>query len=212
VPIGSEQVSDREASAREALVRTKAEIKEAFQRLALREISGLYSLARRLVGDGAEDLVQETLLRGYRSFGGLKEEAAGGRWLKATMVNIFRDNIRKQGRSVMELPVETLEDFSLYQALIDEDPLPYSDALHLDFLHAFGKEDVRDVLMRLPEIYRVCLVLRYMDGFVTKEIARMLEVPLGTVLARLHRGRKLFEKQMWTYAEETGLLLRKAVR
>lgn len=118
--IGSEQVSEGEAPAREALVlRTEAEIKDAFQRLALREIPGLYSLARRLVSDGAEDLVQETLLRGYRSFGGLKDEAAGGRWLKATMVNIFRDHLRKQGRSVVELPVETVEDFSLYQALIE---------------------------------------------------------------------------------------------
>lgn len=118
--IGSEQVSEREAPAGEALVLwTEAEIKDAFRRLALREIPGLYSVARRLVDDGAEDLVQETLLRGYRSFGGLKEEAAGGRWLKATMVNIFRDHLRKQGRSVVELPVETVEDFSLYQALIE---------------------------------------------------------------------------------------------
>lgn len=186
--------------------------KDAFQGLAVREIPGLYSLARRLVHDGAEDLVQETLLHGYRSFGSLKESAAGGRWLKAIMVNIFRDRLRKVGRSIEELPVESVEDFSLYQALVQEDPLPYSDALHLDFLHAFGKEDVREVLMGLPEIYRTCLILRYMDGFATKEIARMLTIPLGTVLARLHRGRKLFEKQMWTYAEETGLLLGKAVK
>lgn len=190
---------------------TEAEIKASFQRLAATEIPGLYSLARRLVRDGAEDLVQETLLRGYRSFGSLRTEAAGGPWLKATMVNLFRDQLRKKVRSVDEVPVESVEDFSLYQALVDEDPLPYSDALHLDFLRAFGKEDVHEVLMRLPDIYRACLVLRYMDGFVTKEIARMLELPLGTVLARLHRGRKLFEKEMWIYAEETGLLIRGGV-
>lgn len=203
-----------EAPDRETLVFSRATdaARDAFQRLAVREIPGLYSLARRLVHDGAEDLVQETLLHGYRSFGSLKQDAAGGRWLKAIMVNIYRDRLRKLGRSIEELPVETVDDFSLYQALVEEDPLPYSDALHLDFLHAFGKEDVREVLIRLPEIYRTCLILRYMDGFATKEIARMLRIPLGTVLARLHRGRKLFEKQMWTYAEETGLLLRKAVK
>ena len=60
--------------------------------------------------------------------------------------------------------------------------------------------------MRLPEIYRAPLVLRYMDGFSTKEIARLLDAPLGTILARLHRGRKQFERAMWTYAEETKLL------
>jgi RNA polymerase sigma-70 factor, ECF subfamily len=61
--------------------------------------------------------------------------------------------------------------------------------------------------MRLPVLYRAPLVLRYMDGFATKEIARMLDSPLGTILARLHRGRKRFETEMWTYAKETGLLM-----
>jgi RNA polymerase sigma-70 factor (ECF subfamily) len=95
---------------------------------------------------------------------------------------------------------------------VEVDPLPYSDTLHLDFLRAFGKEDVRDVLLRLPEIYRAPLVLRYMDGFSTKEIARTLEMPLGTILARLHRGRKRFEHELWAYAEETGLLIKEAGR
>lgn len=71
---------------------------------------------------------------------------------------------------------------------------------------------MREVLLRLPEIYRAPLVLRYLDGFATKEIARMLDVPLGTVLARLHRGRKRFELEMWRYAEETDLLSGRATR
>jgi RNA polymerase sigma-70 factor (ECF subfamily) len=188
--------------------RTKA----AFQRLVSPELPALYSLARRLVRSGAEDLVQEALLRGYRSFGTLKQEAAAGPWLKSILVNVFRDQLRKQARSVEELPVEEVESFSLYRTLVEEDPFPYSDTLHHDFLRAFGKEDVREVLMRLPEIYRAPLVLRYMDGFATKEIARMLGVPLGTILARLHRGRKRFEMEMWTYAEEMGLLLEEVIR
>jgi RNA polymerase sigma-70 factor, ECF subfamily len=180
--------------------------KEAFQELVRRELPGLYSLSRRLVRDGAEDLVQEALLQGYRAFGSLKEEAAGGRWLKTILVNVFRDQLRKRARSVAEVAVGDLEDFSLYRTLIDEDPLPYSDSLHTDFLDAFGKEDLREVLLRMPEIYRAPLVLRYMDGFSTKEIARLLDAPLGTILARLHRGRRLFERTMWAYAEETKLI------
>jgi RNA polymerase sigma-70 factor, ECF subfamily len=186
--------------------------KEAFQRLVTPELSGLYSLARRLVREGAEDLVQEALLRGYRSFETLKEDAAAGPWLKSILVNVFRDQLRKRSRSVEELPVGDVEDFSLYRTLAEEDPLPYSDTLHHDFLRAFGREDVREVLMRLSEIYRAPLVLRYMDGFATKEIARMLGLPLGTALARLHRGRKRFELEMWAYADETGLLLGRASR
>jgi RNA polymerase sigma-70 factor (ECF subfamily) len=65
---------------------------------------------------------------------------------------------------------------------------------------------VTAVLQRLPELYRIPLVLVSVDGFLTKQVARMLDVPLGTVLARLHRGRKLFEKQMWDDAAESGLL------
>jgi RNA polymerase sigma-70 factor (ECF subfamily) len=181
--------------------------KEAFQELVRKELPGLYSLARRLVSDGAEDLVQEALLQGYRAFGSLKEEAAGGRWLKTILVNVFRDLLRKRARSVEEFAAGDFDDFSLYRTLVDQDPLPYSDSLHTDFLDAFGREDLREVLMRMPEIYRAPLVLRYMDGFATKEIARLLDAPLGTILARLHRGRNLFERTMWAYAEETKLIM-----
>jgi RNA polymerase sigma-70 factor, ECF subfamily len=193
-------------------VDTRDRTKEAFQRLVTAELPGLYSLARRLVRTGAEDLVQEALLRAYRSFESLRDDAATGPWLKSILVNVFRDQVRKEARLPRELPVEDVEGFSLYRTLVEEDPLPYSDTLHHDFLEAFGREDVREVLMRLSEIYRVPLALRYMDGFATKEIARMLNVPLGTVLARLHRGRKVFEKQLWTYAEETNLLREEAAR
>jgi RNA polymerase sigma-70 factor (ECF subfamily) len=187
--------------------------REAFQQVAAPNLPALYGLARRLVGErGAEDLVQETLLRGYRSFPSLLEPEAAGRWLKSILVNVFRDELRRRARSVQELPVDDLDDFSLYRTLIEVDPIPYSDSLHLDFLAAFGRDDVIEVLMRLPEIYRAPLVLRYMDGFATKEIASLLGVPLGTVLARLHRARKRFEAEMWAYAEETDLLIKEAVR
>jgi RNA polymerase sigma-70 factor (ECF subfamily) len=186
--------------------------REAFQHLVASELPALYSLARRLVRDNAEDLVQETLIRAYRSFGSLKEDEAGGRWLKSILVNVFRDQLRKRARTVEEIPVEEVDTFSLYRTLVEVDPLPYSDTLHVDFLRAFGTDDVRDVLLRLPEIYRAPLVLRYIDGFSTKEIARMLAVPLGTILARLHRGRKRFEAELWAYAEETDLLAKEAAR
>ncbi len=145
-------------------------------------------------------------MRAYRSFDSLADPAAGGAWLQAIMVNAFRDRLRKGARTVREVAVQDVDDFSLYRTIAEEDPFPYSDSLHLDFLRAFGREDVRAVLLRLPDIYRAPLVLRYMQGYSTKEIARLLEAPLGTILARLHRGRKLFERELWTYAEESGLL------
>jgi RNA polymerase sigma-70 factor (ECF subfamily) len=188
----------------EAAVRDRT--RDAFQELARAELPALYSLARRLVRDGAEDLVQEALLQAFRAFGTLKDDAAAGRWLKTILVNVFRDQLRKRSRTVDERPMGDLSDFSLYRTLVDEDPFPYSDTLHADFLQMFDSEDLRDVLIRLPDIYRIPLVLRYIDGFATKEVARLMEAPLGTTLARLHRGRRLFEREMWAYAQEAGLL------
>lgn len=182
--------------------------KEAFERLAREHLPRLYSLARRLTDEGAEDLVQECLLRAYRAFSTLAAPEAGGAWMQAILVNAFRDRLRKESRAVKEVAVEEVDDFSLYRTIAEEDPFPYSDSLHVDFLRAFGREDVRAVLMRMPDIYRAPLVLRYMQGFATKEIARMLDSPLGTILARLHRGRKLFERELWAYASETDLLER----
>lgn len=194
----------------EAAVRDRT--RDAFQGLARAELPALYSLARRLVRDGAEDLVQEALLQAFRAFGTLKEEAAAGRWLKTILVNVFRDQLRKRSRSVDERPMGDLSDFSLYRTLVDEDPFPYSDTLHADFLQAFDSEDLREVLIRLPDIYRIPLVLRYIDGFATKEVARLMEAPLGTILARLHRGRRLFEREMWAYAQDAGLLTKERAR
>ena len=111
-----------------------------------------------------------------------------------------------QSRRPVEIDVDEVDRFSLYRAITDEDPFPYSDSLHLDFLAEFGRDDVRAVLMALPELYRVPLVLVYMDGYLAREVAQMLGVALGTVLARLHRGRKQFERHMWEYAQENGLL------
>ena len=112
---------------------------------------------------------------------------------------------------MQQVELDEVERFSLFRKIAYEDPFPYSDSLHLDFLDEFGPEDVRAVIMKLPMLYRIPVVLVYMDGYLAREVAGLLDVPLGTVLARLHRGRKLFEKQLWDYAETHGLL-RKAAR
>lgn len=186
--------------------------KEAFRVLAAAHIDHLYSLARRLVGDEAEDAVQDTLLKAYRSMDQLSDPRAARAWLTAILVNTCRDRARAAARRPTETPIDDVEDFSLYRKIADEDPWPYSDSLHVDFLHQFGRDDVRQVLLSLPEMYRLPLVLVHMDGYAAKEVARMVGAPLGTILARLHRGRKLFEKQMWDYAVTNGLLKEGATR
>ena len=180
--------------------------KERFRLMAIAQLPRLYSIARRLAGNDAEDVVQESLLKAFRRFDQLDDESAASAWMVSILVNCCRDRGRARSRQPLEVNIDDIEEFSLYRKVAEDDPFPYSDSLHLDFLHQFGKEDVREVLAGLPDIYRIPLVLVYMDGFSAKEVAKLLERPLGTVLAQLHRGRKLFESRMWAYAVQNGLL------
>ena len=179
---------------------------DRFRDLAERELPRLYLLARRLVGEDAEDAVQDCLLKAYRAFSQLEHEAAASAWLTSILVNCCRDRGRARARAPKQVQLDGLDEFSLYRKIADEDPFPYSDSLHLDFLQQFGRDDVRAILDELPEHYRTPMLLVYVDGFQTKEVAQMLNVALGTVLAQLHRGRKLFERRLWEYAEEHDLL------
>jgi RNA polymerase sigma-70 factor, ECF subfamily len=185
---------------------TLVDEKERFKELATQQLPRLYSVARRLVGDDAEDAVQDCLLKAFKGFHQLHDRSAAQAWLTSILVNSCRDLLRAKARRPDEVSINDVEEFSLYRKISDEDPFPYSDSLHVDFLQHFGKEDVREILLGMPDMYRVPLVLVHMEGFATKEVAKLLKVPLGTVLARLHRGRKMFEKRMWGYAMEAGLL------
>lgn len=180
---------------------------QQFRDLARTHLPCLYSLARRLVGaTEAEDVVQDCLLKAFQRFDQLRDDDAARAWLTRILVNCCRDRWRADARSPDVVDVADVDDFSLYATIAREDPFPYSDELHLDFLQGFGHEDVRNVLLSLPQMYRAPLVLVYMDGYLVREAAEMLDVPLGTALARLHRGRRLFERELWDYAQRCGLL------
>jgi RNA polymerase sigma-70 factor (ECF subfamily) len=183
-----------------------AEGVDPFRTLAREQLPHLYAVARRMVGSEAEDAVQDCLLRAFQRFDQLRDATAGRAWLTRILVNCCHDRARARARQPEQVELDGIEEFSLYQKIAYEDPFPYSDTLHVDFLGCFGAADVTAVLMRLPELYRIPLVLVYMDGYLAREVAEMLDAPLGTVLARLHRGRKLFEREMWAYAASSGLL------
>src|SRR5213082_321790 len=108
---------------------------------------------RELAGEDAEDAVQDCLLNAYRKLGQLADDAAARAWLTRILVNCCGDRHRRRTRQPLEVAVEDVEQFSLYRKLADEDPFPYSDSLHLDFLQRFGRENVQAVLASLPEHY-----------------------------------------------------------
>ncbi len=177
-----------------------------FQEVAREQLPWLYSLARRLAGDRAEDVVQECLTKAYRNFDELRDPVAAPSWFRTILVNCARDRFRRDSSGFDETPIDDVSEYSLYRTIAEEDPWPYSDSVHVDFLQSFTDDDVWKVLDRLQPKYRVPLVLVHMEGIATREVSRMLGVPLNTLLSWLHRGRKHFERELWNYAEDNGLL------
>lgn len=180
-----------------------------FQDVAREQLPWMYSLARRLAGDAAEDVVQECLTKAFRSFDGLRDVTAAPAWFRTILVNCSRDHHRRDSSGLDETPMDDVPTYSLYRTIAEEDPWPYSDSVHVDFLHSFTEDDVWKILDRLDPKFRVPLVLVHMEGMATREAARILGAPTNTVLSWLHRGRQQFERQLWQYAAEHDLLRKK---
>jgi RNA polymerase sigma-70 factor (ECF subfamily) len=182
-----------------------------FADVARDHLDRLYGFCVRLTNDptDADDLVQETLLRGMRAYDDLRDASHAKGWLFAIATNASRDLFRARSRQVSTVPfdgVDADDTFSLFQTIAIEDPFPYSDELHLDFLRLFRDDDVRAVFGSITPVFRLPLILTVVHGFSCKEAAAILEIPLGTLLSRLHRGRKQLERGLWDYAVTNGLV------
>jgi len=186
--------------------------RRSFADVAREHLDRLYGFCVRLTNDpsDADDLVQETLLRGMRAYDDLRDASRAKGWLFAIATNASRDLFRARGRQVPTVPYDTIDaegdEFSLFQTIAIEDPFPYSDELHLDFLRLFRDDDVRAVFGSITPVFRLPLILTVVHGFSCKEAAAILEVPLGTLLSRLHRGRKQLERGLWDYAVTNALV------
>jgi len=181
-----------------------------FQHLAREQLPWLYALARRLAGARAEDIVQECLVKAYESFDKLRDVEAAPGWFRSILLNSVRDLYRKESAGIVETPIDDVSDYSLYRKIAEEDPWPYSDTVHIDFLHSFSEDDVWAVLDRISPKHRIPMVLVHMEGMAVDDVTRMLGAPKNTVLSWLHRGRKQFERELWEYARDRGMLREKA--
>lgn len=184
------------------------EDRQRFEELTLPHLASVFRLAVRLTGSAqdAEDLVQETYLKAMRAFSGLREPERVRSWLFQILNRLVLDRHRGGGREVAVGDLEEVDRFSLYDLIWDEDPFPYSDRLHEDFLAQFDDEEVRRALLALPEVYRLPLLLVCVEELSYKELAEVLGCPLGTVMSRLHRGRKILERELWECAKRRGLV------
>lgn len=167
----------------------------------------LYAVALRLTGErtAAEDVVQDALLRAYRSLDQLRDRERVRFWLTKVLYSACRDRYRKEAHHEEDLSLDN-EGFDLFDKLVEEDPFPYSDRLHLDFLDLFDDERLIEALKKIHPAHRTALVLAYVSGYKAREIAELTGTTVGTVLSRLHRGRQQLERALWDYASERGLL------
>jgi RNA polymerase sigma-70 factor (ECF subfamily) len=168
----------------------------------------LYSAALRMTRNpaDAEDLVQETYLRAYRGFGGFKEGTNLKAWLYKILTNTFINTYRARKRRPEETDLDDTEDFSLYRRLGGLEAAAAERTPETQVLEAMPEAVVKEALESLPEQFRMAVLLADVEGFSYKEIAEIMDVPIGTVMSRLHRGRKQLQTRLWSFAQERGLL------
>ena len=198
------QVAGRGAPADE----TEDQRRERFERDAMPLMPSLYSAALRLTRNpaDAEDLVQEAYLRAYRGFGGFTPGTNLKAWLYRILTNTFINNYRKKQRQPVTILEEEIPDWYLYDHLADGSSGGETASAEAQVLERMPDEDVQAALDALPEAFRMAVLLADVEGFSYKEIAQILDIPIGTVMSRLHRGRKSLEKLLWEKVRERGLV------
>lgn len=178
-----------------------------FERDAMPYAPQLYSAALRMTRNpaDAEDVVQETFLKAYRAYHTFEEGTNLKAWLYRILTNTYINRYRKQQRRPAEVELGELEDFYLYKRLGEAGGAGAARSAEEEVLDGFVDEDVKAALAALPDHFRIPVLLADVEGFSYKEIAGMLEIPIGTVMSRLHRGRKALQQRLWRVAEERGI-------
>ncbi|HMD47248.1 MAG TPA: sigma-70 family RNA polymerase sigma factor [Acidimicrobiales bacterium] len=179
-----------------------------FSELTMEFMPALYSAALRMTRNraDAEDLVQETYLKAYRGFGGFTEGTNLKAWLYRILTNTYINSYRAAKRRPEVADVEDVEDLYLYHRLATTDGNGPGRSAEDEALDSFTDDEVKAAIESLPEAFRMAVLLADVEGFSYKEIAEITDVPIGTVMSRIHRGRRALQKALHAFAEERGLV------
>ena len=185
---------------------TDAERDARFERDALQYLDALYAGAMRLTANPteAEDLVQDTMVKAFAAFHQFQEGTNLKAWLFRIMQNSFISGYRKARREPLKTSTDELEEWQVSRLESEaRTALPSAEDLVLDNL---PDGDVLDALKALPEEFRTAVYLADVEGFSYAEIAEIMGTPTGTVMSRIHRGRKRLREDLAEHARELGLL------
>jgi RNA polymerase sigma-70 factor (ECF subfamily) len=174
------------------------EMRKEFEETALQHMNALYSAALRMSKDKteADDLVQDTYLRAYRFFDRFEKGTCIKAWLLKILKNTFINNFKKQAKKPEHVDFDRLK--------LSEDEPASSDNPEEELLYSFFGEEFNRAMSALPEEFRNVIFLSDVEGRSYKEIAERLLCPIGTVMSRLHRGRKLLRISLREQARELG--------
>lgn len=179
-----------------------------FERDAMQYTRQLYSAALRMTRNpaDAEDLVQETFLKAFRAYHTFEAGTNLKAWLYRILTNTYINRYRKESRRPSEVDLGTVEDLYLYRRIGSEESAEAARTTEDKVLDGLVESDIKKAVEDLPENFRIPVLLADMEGFSYKEIAEILDIPIGTVMSRLHRGRKAMQKSLWEFAMKRGLV------
>lgn len=176
---------------------------KAFESDALQHLDSLYNSALKLTynEEDAKDLVQETFLKAFRFFDQYEPGTSCKAWLYKILKNTFINKYRKKIRQPEQVDFDSVEPFV---ELIKDKNFQDSKSLDVGILNSFLSDEINEALSRLSYDFRMVLLLSDIEGFSYKEIADILDCPIGTIRSRLSRGRKMMFKNLLKYAKKEG--------